>query len=190
MYTRATATNITDTGLTLVQNGKKLRVDFVSDADFEITFGHAEAMEGMPTVKDENTNAQNSINMYGDAYDIFVPNDGITTLKDSEIGRISVHNHGKLNVSEGSKINQIITKALVAGKITIEGGAEVTSMNVNQHSASYPPKVDIKSGAIIETLDLNSIVTTNIKIEEGAIIGKIIWNGNEYTSIEDFKNAQ
>lgn len=140
--------------------------------------------------KDENTNAQNSINMYGDAYDIFVPNDGITTLKYSEIGRISVHNHGKLNVSEGSKINQIITQALVAGKITIEGGAEVTSMNVNQLSDKYPPKVDIKSGATIETLDLNSIVTTNIKIEEGAIIGKIIWNGNEYTSIEDFKNAQ
>ena len=140
--------------------------------------------------KDENTNAQISINMYGDAYDIFVPNDATTTLKYSEIGRISVHNHGKLNVSEGSKINQIIAQALVAGKITIEGGAEVTSMNVNQYSASYPPKVDIKSGATIETLDLNSIKTTNIKIEEGAIIGKIIWNGNEYTSIEDFKNAQ
>ena len=140
--------------------------------------------------KDENTNAQNSINMYGDAYDIFVPNDATTTVKESEIGRISVHNHGKLNVSDGSKINQIIAQALVAGKITIEGGAEVTSMNVNQYSASYPPKVDIKSGATIETLDLNSIKTTNIKIEEGAIIGKIIWNGNEYTSIEDFKNAQ
>lgn len=140
--------------------------------------------------KDENTNAQISINMYGDAYDIFVPNDATTTLKYSEIGRISVHNHGKLNVSEGSKINQIIAQALVAGKITIEGGAEVTSMNVNQYSASYPPKVDIKSGAIIETLDLNSIVTTKINIEEGAKIGKIIWNGNEYTSIEDFKNAQ
>ena len=140
--------------------------------------------------KDENTNAQISINMYGDAYDIFVPNDATTTLKYSEIGRISVHNHGKLNVSEGSKINQIIAQALVAGKITIEGGAEVTSMNVNQYSNSYPPKVDIKSGATIETLDLNSIKTTNIKIEEGAIIGKIIWNGNEYTSIEDFKNAQ
>ena len=140
--------------------------------------------------KDENTNAQNSINMYGDAYDIFVPNDATTTLKYSEIGRISVHNHGKLNVSEGSKINQIIAQALVAGKITIEGGAEVTSMNVNQYSTSYPPQVHIKSGAIIETLDLNSIVTTKINIEEGAKIGKIIWNGNEYTSIEDFKNAQ
>ena len=140
-------------------------------------------------VKDENTNAQISINKYGDAYDIFVPNDGITTLKYSEIGRISVHNHGKLNVSEGSKINQIIAQELVNGKITIEGGAEVTSMNVNQYSTKYPPQVDIKSGAFIETLDLNSIVTTNIEIEVGAIIGKIIWNGNEYTS-EEFKNAQ
>ena len=86
-------------------------------------------------------------------------------MKYSEIGRISVHNHGKLNVSEGSKINQIITQALVAGKITIEGGAEVTSMNVNQLSDKYPPKVDIKSGATIETLDLNSIKKTKINID-------------------------
>ena len=56
MYTKATATDITDTGLTLMKNGKKLRVDFASDADFEISFGHAEAMEGMPTVKGENLN--------------------------------------------------------------------------------------------------------------------------------------
>lgn len=56
MYTKATATDITDTGLTLVKNGKRLRVDFVSDADFEISFGHAEPMEGMPSVSGEDKN--------------------------------------------------------------------------------------------------------------------------------------
>ena len=140
--------------------------------------------------KDENTNAQISINNYGDAYDVFVPNDGKTTLVNSEIGRISVHNHGTLNVQEGSVINQIIASQLVQGVINIEANTNVTLINVNQYSDKYPPKVNIKSGATVETLDLNSINKTKIVIEEGAIIGKIIWCGNVYTSIEDFNKAQ
>ena len=139
--------------------------------------------------KDENVNAQNCFNTYGEAYDIFIPNNSTTTLTNSEIGRIYVNNHATFNAGSGSIINQIISKPLVNGTITIEAGAEVTSMNIDQHSNTYPPKVNIKSGATVETLDLNSIKKTKINIEDGAIIGKIIWNGNEYTSIEDFKNA-
>lgn len=56
MYTKATAAEIGDNGLVLTLNGKKLYVDFASDAEYEISFGHAEAMEGMPSVKDENRN--------------------------------------------------------------------------------------------------------------------------------------
>jgi hypothetical protein len=139
--------------------------------------------------KDENVNAQNCFNTYGEAYDIFIPNSSTTTLTNSEIGRIYVNNHATFNAGSGSIINKIISKPLVNGTITIEAGAEVTSMNIDQHSNTYPPKVNIKSGATVETLDLNSIKKTNINIEDGANIGKIIWNGNEYTSIEDFKNA-
>ena len=140
--------------------------------------------------KDENVNAQNCFNTYGEAYDIFIPNSSTTTLTNSEIGRIYVNNHATFNAGSGSIINQIISKPLVYGTINIEAGAEVTSMNINQLSNTYPPKVNIKSGATVETLDLNSIKKTNINIEDGANIGKIIWNGKEYTSIEDFKNAQ
>ena len=52
----------------------------------------------------------------------------------------------------------------------------------------YAPTIEIKAGAIIETLDLNSIAKTDkITIEDGTIISKIIHNGVEYTSIAAFK---
>ena len=140
--------------------------------------------------KDKNTYAQNSINNFGGVYDIFVPNDGVTNISNSEIGRISVHNHGKLVVTGNSVVGQIISPQLVNGKITIEANAEVTLINVNQYSTKYPPSVNIKSGAKVETLQLNSINKSKVIIEEGATIGKIVWCGNEYTSIEEFKNAQ
>lgn len=141
-------------------------------------------------IKDKNTYAQNSINNFGGVYDVFVPNDGTTTISNSTIGRIFVHNHGKLVATGNSVVNQIISPQLVNGKITIEANAKVTLINVNQYSTKYPPSINIKSGATIETLQLNSINKSKVSIEDGATIGKIIWCGNEYTSIEEFKNAQ
>lgn len=140
--------------------------------------------------KDKNTYAQNSINNFGGVYDVFVPNDGTTIASNSTIGRIFVHNHGKLTITGNSVVHQIVSPQLVNGKITIEANAEVTLMNVNQYSTKYPPVINIKSGAKIETLQLNSINKSKVSIEDGATIGKIIWCGNEYTSIEEFKNAQ
>lgn len=140
--------------------------------------------------KDKNTYAQNSINNFGGVYDVFVPNDGTTIASNSTIGRIFVHNHGKLTITGNSSVHQIVSPQLVNGKITIEANAEVTLMNVNQYSTKYPPVINIKSGAKIETLQLNSINKSKVSIEDGATIGKIIWCGNEYTSIEEFKNAQ
>ena len=141
-------------------------------------------------IKDKNTYAQNSINNFGGVYDVFVPNDGTTIASNSTIGRIFVHNHGKLTITGNSSVHQIVSPQLVNGKITIEANAEVTLMNVNQYSTKYPPVINIKSGAKIETLQLNSINKSKVSIEDGATIGKIIWCGNEYTSIEEFKNAQ
>lgn len=56
MYTKANAKEVDEDGITLEMNGKTLRIDFVSDADFEVNFEHAEPMEGMPSVKNENSN--------------------------------------------------------------------------------------------------------------------------------------
>ena len=66
-------------------------------------------------------------------------------------------------------------------------------MNVDEliyNGTHYAPTINIKSGATIETLQLNSIANTNkINIEEGATITTIIYKDIEYTSIADFNAA-
>lgn len=138
--------------------------------------------------KDLNTNAQTCYNTFG-IYDIFVPNNKGTNIKDSEIGSICIAEHGILTLSGTTIVDEIKSPKLVKGTITIENGTKVTTVDVDQHSDSYPPKVTIESGATIETLQLNSIIKTNINIDKNATIGKIIWKNNEYTSIEDFNKA-
>ena len=56
--------------------------------------------------------------------------------------------------------------------------------------SSYAPTVKIEAGAIIETLQLNSInKTTKLTIDDAANITKIIYKGVEYSTIADFKAA-
>lgn len=139
--------------------------------------------------KDLNVNAQNAYDNYG-LYDVFVPNNKMTTINNSTIGSINIENHGNLTISGTSTIDKIDAKALVKGTVTINEGSKVTLLYVNQYSASYAPTVNIKAGAIVETLDLNSIAKlSKITIDNAATVGKIIWNGTEYTSIADFKTA-
>ena len=139
--------------------------------------------------KDTNANAQNCYDVFG-IYDIFVPNNKLTTLNNSTIGTININNHGHLKVTGTSNIDKIDAFALVNGTITIGEGAKVTLLNVDEYTASYAPTVTIEAGATIETLQLNSITKTNkINIDDGANIAKIIYKGVEYTSIKDFKSA-
>lgn len=136
--------------------------------------------------KDLNPNAQACYNNYG-IYDIFVPNNILTHLKNSTVGTIYVNNHGKLTVSGTSVIDRIDAPSPVNAVIIIESGAKVKLFNVDQYSPSYAPNIKIDAGAIIETLDLHSIAkTTKLTIDPTANITKIIHNGNEYTSVADF----
>jgi hypothetical protein len=139
--------------------------------------------------KDSNPNAGNSVSNYGGVYDIFIPNNVTCNIKNSTIGSIYVHNHGKLTVMESSKVGKIIARPLVNGQITIQSNAEITLMDIDQYSNSYPPKVNIEAGATIGTLQLNSIKKSKVSINASANIGKIIWNGVEYTTIADFNAA-
>lgn len=145
--------------------------------------------------KDPNVNAQTAIDNFLGVYDIFVPNDGVTTINNSTIGSIYINNHGVLTISgtsdtAKSEIGKIISKQLVKGKITIGGYANVESMDINQYSDGYPPKVIIEANATVGTLQLNSINKTKIVIEDGATVGKIIWKGAEYTSVGVFNAAE
>lgn len=139
------------------------------------------------SVKDQNVNAQNCYDDFG-IYDIFVPNNKLTTINNSTIGCIRVNNHGHLTITGTSIVDAVDALALVKGDVIIENGAKVTSLNIDQLSSSYAPTLKIMAGATIETLNLNSIAkTTKITIEAGANITKIIHNGVEYSSIDDFK---
>ena len=118
----------------------------------------------------------------------------MTHVNNSTIGTINVHNAGILTISGTSKVDKIDAKALNNdGKVSIEKDATVTLLNVDEliyNGTHYAPTIEIKAGAIIETLDLNSIAKTNkIAIEKGAKISKIIHNGDEYSSIEAFKES-
>lgn len=139
--------------------------------------------------KDENVNAQKSIDNYGGVFDVFVPNDGKLEIISSTVGRICVHNHAHLTIASASNIEKIVAPQLVNGLITVKEGANVEELDVDQYSASYPPKVTIEQGATIGTLQLHSIKKTKINIDANAIIGKIVWNDVEYTSIADFLAA-
>lgn len=139
--------------------------------------------------KDENVNAQKSIDNYGGVFDVFVPNDGKLEIISSTVGRICVHNHAHLTIASASNIEKIVAPQLVNGLITVKEGANVEELDVDQYSASYPPKVTIEQGATIGTLQLHSIKKTKINIDANAIIGKIIWDDAEYTSIADFLAA-
>lgn len=139
------------------------------------------------SIKDQNGNAQNCYDTFG-IYDIFVPNNILTAITNSTIGKIRVNNHGHLTVSGTSKVDTVDALALVNGHVTIENGAKVTSLNIDQLSSSYAPTLKIMAGATVETLNLNSIAKTNkITIDDAAIITKIIHKGVEYSSIGDFK---
>ena len=139
------------------------------------------------SIKDQNVNAQQCYNNFG-IYDILVPNNKMTTINNSTIGSINVQNNAHLTVTGTSIIDKIDALALVAGDVTIENGAKVTSLTVDEYKSSYAPTVKIMAGATVETLDLNSIAkTTKITIDDAAIITKIIHKGVEYSSIADFK---
>ena len=141
------------------------------------------------SIKDQNVNAQDCYDTFG-IYDIYVPNNKMTTINNSTIGSINVHNNAHLTITGTSIIDKIDALALVAGDVTIENGAKVTSLNMDQYSSTHAPTVNIKAGATVETLDLNSIAkTTKITIDDGANITKIIHKGVEYSSIADFKNS-
>lgn len=139
--------------------------------------------------KDQNVYAQQCYDNYG-IYDIFVPNNILTHINNSTIGSINVNNHGHLKVSGTSTVGQVIAYALVKGSITVEDGANVTELNVEQFSSSYAPTVKVSAGANITTLQLNNIAkTSKITIDDGANISKIIHKGVEYSSIADFKSS-
>lgn len=144
--------------------------------------------------KDGNVLAESRFEKFKGVYDVFVANTDTknkkyTTINNSSIGRIYVHNHGNLIVTGSSEIDEIVSNPLVFGTLTIENGVKVETIDITQLS-SYAPTITIEAGAEIGTLSLNceegkTLNKTKILIKEGATIGKIKVNGTEVASLDE-----
>lgn len=140
----------------------------------------------------ENNHATNAYNNFG-VFDVFVPNQPTKAIiNDSEIGSIRLWNQAQLTLSGTTTVDKILAPGFTKyGYLTIEGQANVATLDIEFYSG-HASKLNIKQGATVKTLQLNSISKdkmSNLNIEDGATISKIIWNGTEYSSIADFKTA-
>lgn len=107
-------------------------------------------------------------------YDLVCVNYSTTTINGGKIGSIYTWNQAALIIENSAEVE----------KIVVRGNMNATKPEWN---------ITIKTGTTVGTIDLSAITDNqrvNITIESGATIGKIVANGVNYYSIEDFKNAQ
>lgn len=147
---------------------------------FSANVAPAVAIYGTATLEDCNiygtTRSELETSPMWELCDIAVVNDAVLTLK-------------------GGKVGKII--AWAKSKITVDNNAVVECIKPISQTMNTDTKygVTVKAGATVEVLDLSNIALDkkkiNITIEEGATVGKIIdANGNEYFTLEAFKNAE
>ena len=106
-------------------------------------------------------------------YDLVGVNYSTTTINGGKIGSIFTWNQAALVIDNGAEIEKIVVRG-----------------NMNTTKPEWC--ITIKAGTTVGTIDLSAITTNskvNITIETGATVGKIVANGVEYASIDEFKNA-
>lgn len=107
-------------------------------------------------------------------YDLVCVNYSTTTINGGKIGSIYTWNQAALIIENSAEVEKIVVRG-----------------NMNTTKPEWD--ITIKAGTTVGTIDLSAITDNqrvNITIESGATIGKIVANGVNYDSIEDFKNAQ
>ncbi|MBR6757706.1 MAG: hypothetical protein IKM35_04450, partial [Bacteroidaceae bacterium] len=138
-----------------------------------------------PAVCIYGTATLNNCNIYGTTlseldtdpmwpvYDVAAVNYSTTTLNNSKIGSFYFWNQAALIVNSGSVIEELI----LLGNMK------------NSNNNNY---ININAGAEVKVIDLSKVTDKNrvkINIEAGATVGKIVANGVEYASLEEYKNA-
>lgn len=106
-------------------------------------------------------------------YDVASVNYSTTYVNGGKIGTFYIWNQGALILDQGAEV----------GTITIAG-----NMNTTKPEWS----ITIKAGTSVGAIDLSKITNknrVNLNIEAGATIGKFISNGNEYATLDEWKNA-
>lgn len=104
-------------------------------------------------------------------YDLVAVNYSKTTLNECIIGTCYIWNQAELIVGDKTELEKLIVRG---------------NMNTTKYG------VTIKAGAKVGAIDLSAITNKakiNITIESGATVGKIVANGVEYASLDEWKNA-
>lgn len=104
-------------------------------------------------------------------YDLVAVNYTDVTINKSKIGSLYMWNQAKVTIGNGTTVESIIIKG---------------DMNTTKYGLT------IADGAKVESIDLSAITNKtkiNITIEGGATVGKIVANGVEYASLDEWKNA-
>ena len=107
-------------------------------------------------------------------YDLAVVNYTTTTVNNSKIGAVYTWNHAKLtfNNSDVDIIETKITKS--KGDLVIGNGSHVETIKATYNKNL---KITIKSGAVVDTLDLSAVTDLSsciITIEDGAVVKNTI----------------
>lgn len=129
---------------------------------------------------------------YYTVYDMIVVNLSDTTINGGKIGTIFTWAKVALEIND-AEVDEITSACRVTtdcpnGGLVIGDNSTVGKITVINNNAV----VNIKSGAVVDTLDLSNITnktTINITIEPGATVNNIISNGTTYESVEAWKNA-
>lgn len=136
-----------------------------------------------PAVCVYGTATLNSCNIYGTTlspldtdpmwpvYDLAAVNYTDVTINQSKIGSLHMWNQAKVTIGNGTTVESIIIRG---------------NMNATKYGLT------IRDGAIVGCIDLSAITDKtriNITIESGATVSKIVANGVEYTSLDEWKNA-
>lgn len=104
-------------------------------------------------------------------YDLVAVNYTNVTINESQIGSLYMWNQAKVTIGNGTTVESIIIKG---------------NMNITKYGLT------IADGAKVESIDLSAIADKtkiNITIESSATVGKIVANGVEYASLDEWKNA-
>lgn len=104
-------------------------------------------------------------------YDVAVVNYTNTTMNDCQIGSIFVWNQAKLTIADGTEVDTMVIRG---------------NMNTTKYG------VTIQAGAAVDVIDVSAIANkakVNITIEDGATVGKVVANGVEYATLQDWLNA-
>ena len=112
-------------------------------------------------------------------YDLAATNNSNTTINGGKYGSMYLWAKAVMTINNAEV--EVIDSDTTIGTLTIASGTTVGRINMTGTNA-YKPDINIKSGAIVDVLDLTKVTNlTDIIIEDGAIVNTILTADGEMT---------